>query len=311
MIRNDFNELQAAAIFVQVLAAGSFTAAARASGKSPSTLTRAVAELERHVGASLLTRTTRRLHLTEAGALYRQHAEVMLAARQQAHEAVTALSGGVPRGHLRISLPVVVGERLLGPHLSRFHRQYPELHLQLDLADRVVALVPGGFDLSLRVGRLADSTLRAQRIADVEQVLVASPGLLARTGTPSTPAELAALPLIVQRQLAGPVQWSLYRGEEVVRLPVDGWLGTSSTTLALSQAEAGNGVARMSEWVAREALRDGRLVRLLPDWSCHDPREEGVGLHAVYAQGAGMEIPLKSRVFVEFVKQVMREERGP
>lgn len=309
MNRNDFNELQAAAVFLQVVEAGSFANAARAIGKNPSSLTRSVAELERHLGGQVLTRTTRHLELTEIGTVYRQYAQAMLAARAQAHEAVTTLSGGVPRGHLRVSMPVVVGERLIGPQLSRFRERYPELHLTLDLADRTVSLVQSGFDLALRVGRLADSSLRSQRIADVEQVMVGSPQLFDKLGRPQTPADLLNYPLIVQRQLAGPVQWSLYKGEEVVRMTVEGWLATTNTKLAEWQAIAGHGLVRISAWVVQDALDNGQLERVLPDWSCHDPREEGVGLHAVYAQGAGMHIPLKSRVFVDFVKEIMKEQR--
>jgi DNA-binding transcriptional LysR family regulator len=309
MKRNDLNELHAAAVFLQVVQAGSFASAARAIGKSPSTLTRAVAELERHVGAQLLNRSTRHLHLTEAGTVYKQHAELMLAERQRAHEAINTLSGGVPRGHLRVSMPVVVGESLLGPHLSFFHQRYPELHLELDLANRMVTFVQDGFDLALRIGRLADSALRAQRIASVEQVLVANPELFAYQQPPATPKALLNYPLILQRQLAGPVQWSLYRDDNVVRIAATGWLNTSSARLAAQQAIAGNGIARLSAWMVRDALQDGRLIRVLPDWSCHDPREEGVGLHVVYAQGAGMHIPLKSRVFVDFIKEVMHNER--
>lgn len=309
MDRNDFNELQAAAVFLQVVRARGFANAARAIGKSPSTLTRTVAELERHLGAPLLTRTTRRIHLTEAGSLYLQHAESLLAAQRQAHDAVAALTGGRPRGHLRVSMPTVVGERLLGPRLGDFHARYPELVLELDLADRVVPLVQGGFDLALRVGRLADSAQRAQRLVDVEQVLVASPQFLARAGTPQSPRDILAQPCITQRQLAGPVEWRLYRGDEVVALNVQGWLGTSSATLVERAAADGLGIARISSWVARESLRSGRLVRVLPEWSCHDPREEDVGLHVVYAQGAGVDIPLKSRVFVDFVKEAVRDAR--
>lgn len=306
MERNDYNELQAATAFLQVVKARGFANAARALGKSPSALTRAVADLERHLGVQLLVRTTRRIHLTEAGALYLQHAEALLAAQRQAHDAIAALTGGRPRGHLRVSMPTVVGERLLGPRLGDFHARYPELVLELDLADRVVPLVQGGFDLALRVGRLADSAQRAQRLVDVEQVLVASPGYLARAGTPAAPAELLRHTCITQRQLAGPVEWRLYRGAQVEALTVQGWLGTTSATLVEQAAVAGHGIARISAWVARESLRAGRLQRVLPDWSCHDPREEDVGLHVVYAQGAGVDIPLKSRVFVDFVKEAVQ-----
>ncbi len=150
MRKSEIDELAAAEGFIQVVRAQSFTRAAKALGKNTSSLSRAVAELEAMLGAQLLARTTRRLHLTEAGALYLAHAEALLAARRAAHDAITELTGGIPRGHLRVSMPVSVGERLLAPHLPEFKRRYPELRLEIDLSDRNVALVQGGYDLAGR-----------------------------------------------------------------------------------------------------------------------------------------------------------------
>ncbi len=310
MNSNNFNELQAASLFLQVVQAGSFANASRANGRSPSTLTRAVADLEQYLGAQLLSRTTRRIKLTEAGQLYQQYAQSMLSTSRQAQEALGLLSGGVPRGHLRVTMPIVVGEKLLGPALGRFHALYPELQLELEVSDRLIALVQAGFDLALRVGRLPDSSLRAQRLGDVQLVLVASPAFIAQHGQPEHPRQLPDFPCLVQRQLGGPVAWSFFRGEEAQQIRAEGWLATTSAALAMQQALAGLGIARLSAWMAREALAQGRLTQLLPDWACHDPRAEGVGLHVVYAQGAGMEIPLKSRVFVDFIKTLMVEQGG-
>lgn len=310
MSGNNLNELLAAGLFLQVVQAGSFANASRANGRSPSTLTRAVADLERYLGVQLLTRTTRRIRLTEAGELYRQYAETLLSTSRQAQESLSLLRGGTPRGTLRVTMPVVVGERLLAPALGGFHERYPELRLELELSDRTIPLVQAGFDLALRVGRLHDSSLRAQRLGNVRLLLVASPALVARHGLPTHPEQLARFPCLVQRQLGGPVDWHFFRGNAVVAVRVEGWLATTSASLALQQAEAGQGIARISEWMARAALAEGKLQPVLPEWACHDPRVEGVGLHAVYAQGAGMDIPLKSRVFVAFVKELMQEQQA-
>jgi DNA-binding transcriptional LysR family regulator len=310
MSGNNVNELQAARLFLQVLQAGSFVNASRVNGVNPSTLTRTLADLERHLGTQLLNRTTRRLRLTEAGRLYQQYAEAMLATQAEAHEALGLLSGGIPRGKLRVTMPIVVGERLLGPALGDFHARYPGVHLELEVSDRLIPLVQAGFDLALRVGRLPDSSLRAHRLGDVKLVMVASPAFVARYGAPRHPADLAALPCLVQRQLGGPATWGFFQEGRQVSCQIGGWLATTSATLVMQQALAGLGIARISEWVAQDALADGRLVQVLPDWGCHDPRVEGVGLHAVYAQGAGVDIPLKSRVFVDFVQELVREQGG-
>ncbi|MCC6623040.1 MAG: LysR family transcriptional regulator [Deltaproteobacteria bacterium] len=196
------------ALYLHVVRAGGFTAAAKALGRSTSSLSRAVLELERRLGAQLLVRTTRRLHLTEAGELYAAHAEALIAARAAARDAVAELMGGVPRGRLRVTMPVAVGERLLGPRLPELRVRYPELRLELDLSDRVVPLVEGGFDLAIRVGRLPDSSLRAQLLGRVPVRLVASPGYLERHGAPARPADVRDHPCIVVGALTGPVEWA-------------------------------------------------------------------------------------------------------
>lgn len=303
-MRNDFNELHAAEIFVQVVRAHGFANAAHTLGRNPSTLSRAVAELERHLGVQLLTRTTRRLHLTEAGSLYLHHAEALLTAQREAHDALASLSGGVPRGRLRATMPVVVGERLLGPQLPRFHGQYPELRLELELSDRPVPLIQGGFDLALRIGRLMDSSLRAQRLSTVERLLVASPDYLARQGVPTTPAELPQHPCITLGYDAAAVEWSFCRGDEVHKQLIEGWLHCSSTPLAIQAAVAGLGLLRVSAWAVRDDLHQGRLVPVLSDYRCDRPGA-GLGLYALYAQTTGTPLPLKSRLFVSFVQEVL------
>lgn len=307
--KTELNELQAADVFLRVVKARSFANAARALGKAPSTLTRAVAELERHLGVQLLTRTTRSIHLTEAGTVYLQHAEAMLAVRRDARDAVASLTGGVPRGHLRVSMPVLVGERILGPYLPDFHRRYPQLRLELDLSDRLMPLVGGGFDLALRIGQLPDSSLRAQRLGTVQRVLVASPAYLAQHPPINTPRDLLAHPLITLGQMAGAVDWQFYGPERVDTIHVEGWLHTTSPPLACNAAREGLGIVRLSEWVARDGLRDGSLVKVIPEWRCDDPIEGGPGLYALYTQTAGVNVPLKSRVFVEFVVEVMKRLR--
>lgn len=311
MRKSDLDELAAAEIFALVARAPGFTRAAKVLGKNPSTLSRAVADLERHVGAQLLARTTRRLHLTEAGALYLTHVDGLLAARRAAHDAVAELTGGVPRGHLRVSMPVSVGERLLGPHLPSLRERYPELRLEIDLSDRNVPLVEGGFDLAIRVGRFADSSLRAQLLGKIPVRLVASPRYLARAGEPKRPHDLAQHACIVVGPVGGPQEWAFYRKDRPgtsTRVAIEGGLHTTSPTLAAQVAVAGVGIMRSTEWVIRDELRRGDLVEIMPSWSCDDATHGGVPVFVMYAQSAGIDPPLKSRVFVELVKRVMANE---
>jgi DNA-binding transcriptional LysR family regulator len=311
LARTGFDELSAAGVFLQVVKANGFTAAAKAIGKSTSSLSRIVAELERQVGAQLLSRTTRRLHVTEAGALYAQHAEGLLAAQRDARDAIAELTGGTPRGHLRVSMPVVVGERLVAPHVPALRRRYPHLHLELDLSDRNVPLVQGGFDLGIRVGRLADSSLRAQLLGKVPVRLVASPAYLAARAALRRPVDLVSHDCITLGAVPGSVEWILYdragrRPPE--RIEVRGVVHTTSAPLGALLAAGGLGVFRSIEWVVREQLWRGELTEVMTGWTCNDPDEGGVPVYAVYAQTAGVAPPLKSRVFVELIKELMHQE---
>ncbi|HLL24222.1 MAG TPA: LysR substrate-binding domain-containing protein [Kofleriaceae bacterium] len=304
--RLDFDELAAAEVFLQVVKANGFTPAAKALGKSTSSLSRTLAELERQLGAQLLARTTRRLHLTEAGALYATHAEALLAAQRAARDAVAELTGGVPRGHLRVSMPVSVGERLLGPAIPELHRRFPELRLELDLSDRNVPLVQGGFDLAIRVGRLADSSLRAQLLGKLGVRLVASPRYVASHGNPAHPDKLRDHACILLGPLAGAHEWQFHRrGARPKRIDVHGVVHTTSPTLAAQLAASGLGIARIVDWVIREELRRGELVDVMPGWSCDDPAIGGLPVYAVFAQSAGMPLPLKTRVFIDAVKELI------
>ncbi|MEO8703243.1 MAG: LysR family transcriptional regulator [Kofleriaceae bacterium] len=307
--RLDFDELAAAEAFLQVVKTNGFTSAAKALNRSTSSLSRTVAELERQLGAQLLARTTRRLHLTEAGTLYAQHAEGLLAAQRAGRDAVAELTGGVPRGHLRVSMPVSVGERLLGPHISELRRRHPELKLELDLSDRNVPLVQGGFDLAIRVGRLSDSSLRAQLLGKVPVRLVASRRYLAKHAAPSHPDDLRDHACISLGVMAGTHEWAFHRrGARPKRIAIDGVVHTTSPTLAAQLACSGLGIARIVEWVIRDELWRGELVEVMPGWSCDDPSDGGIPVYVVYAQGASATPPLKSRVFVELVKEVMARE---
>jgi DNA-binding transcriptional LysR family regulator len=306
--RAGFDELACAEAFLKVVQASGFTRAARALGKSTSTLSRMVAELERQLGAQLLTRTTRRLHLTEAGTLYAGHAQGLLAARQAAHDAVEELAGGTPRGHLRVTMPVAIGERVLAPHTPELLRRYPDLRLELDLSDRVVPLLQGGYDLAIRVGRLADSSLRAQLLGTVAMRLVASPRYLAARGAPRQPEDIAKHACVVLGPLAGTQEWSFQRRGRVRRVAVDGVVHTTSPTLAAQLATAGVGLLRVVEWLIVDELRRGALVEVMPEWRCADPTLGGMPVYVVYAQTASVTPPLKSRVFVDMVKELIARD---
>lgn len=304
-----FDELSAADAFLHVVKANGFTAAARVLGRSVSSLSRTVAQLEEQLGTQLLVRTTRRMHLTEAGTLYASHAEALLATQRAGRDAVAELTGGVPRGTLRVSMPVTVGERLLAPYVPLMRQRYPQLRLEIDLSDRNVPLVQGGYDLAIRVGRLPDSSLRAQLLGKVTVRLVASPRYVALNGEPQHPDDLRHHTCISLGMLAGTQEWPFHRrGARPRRVAIDGVVHTTSPPLAAQLAAAGLGVVRVIEWVIRDELERGDLVEVMTHWSCDDPSFGGIPVYVMYAQTAGVAPPLKSRVFVELIKEIMVRE---
>jgi DNA-binding transcriptional LysR family regulator len=212
----------------------------------------------------------------------------------------------VPRGHLRVTMPVTVGERLLGPAVPELRRRFPELRLELDLSDRNVPLVQGGFDLAIRVGRLADSSLRAQLLGKVAVRLVASPRYIAKHGEPAHPDDVRDHECILVGPLAGTHEWQFHRrGARPRRIAVDGVVHTTSPALASQLAKSGLGLLRIVDWIIRDELRRGELVEVMADWSCDDPALGGVPVYAVFAQSAGMPLPLKTRVFIDAVKEMI------
>lgn len=293
------NELDAARIFVGVVQANGFSAAARSLRRSASQLSRVVAALEVHLGSQLLARTTRTLRLTEAGTIYLAHAEQLVTASRAAHEALEEYRGGVPRGHLRVSMPVSVGERLFAAHLPRFHARYPDLRVSLDLSDRQMNLAQTGFDLAIRVGRPKDTSLRALHLGRIQGLVLASPSYLREHGIPKKPADLAKHKAIV----VGSSDWMFRRGTKRQTVTVPSMILSSSPTLAVQLAEAGMGLVRTAEWLVRHALERSTLVPVLTSWDCGS-----LPLYVIYAQAGSATPPRKSRVFVEMVKEIMQSE---
>ncbi|HKE94680.1 MAG TPA: LysR family transcriptional regulator, partial [Povalibacter sp.] len=183
---NNFSDIVA---YVRVVEAHSFVAAAQTLGMSPSAISKAVSRLEERLGARLLNRTTRSLSLTDIGASFYERCREALGQLDQAESEVSE-ARGVPRGRLRVEVPVSLGRRIIVPALPRFIAQYPEISVQMSMNDRVADLVQEGIDAALRVGNLSDSSLVARRIAQLRGVTCASPEFIERFGEPRDPRDL-------------------------------------------------------------------------------------------------------------------------
>jgi len=277
------------ATFLRVVELGSFSAAARALGRTPSSVSRQVGELEARLGVRLLHRTTRKLAPTEAGAALQAGAGAAMAALEEAERAVRDLSTA-PRGLLRISAPLVLAQLHVAPGLTDFCRRYPELRLELETSDRVVDLVEEGYDLALRVGTPQESNLVARRLAPFTWVTCAAPAYLAEAGEPREPADLTehrCLAMTRQRET-----WAFERDGRPLLQPVTPVLWSNHADLLRRTAVDGLGIARLAAFAVGDDLRSGRLRPVLTDFQ---PR--GGGIFALWP--SNRHLSPKVRVFVD------------
>lgn len=259
--------------FVHAADGGSFAAAARALGISPAAVSKNVAGLEKSLGVRLMNRTTRTLNLTEEGAAFLRQARIALQALDLAADSVIAHRTEVA-GHVRISTSVGFGRDQLMPTLPELLDRHPRLTLEIDFDDRVIDLVHDGYDLALRGGRIADSSLISRPVCRFQLVLVASAQYLHTHGVPRTPADLAPHRLITRRFLGGRVSpWSFKANDgSITTIDLDRAVLTLSSPEAMIQAAlAGVGVTEVGVHHAWRHLRTGELKVLLLQF--HHPGE--------------------------------------
>ncbi|MFO1075004.1 MAG: LysR family transcriptional regulator [Geminicoccaceae bacterium] len=259
------DRLQGMAAFVRVVELGSFSAAARELGLSKSAVSKQVAALEQRLGVRLIHRSTRRLALTEAGTVYRDQCARIVEAAEVAEE-MAMLQGAEPRGRLKVAAPMSFGFLRLGPILPEFLDRHPGIELELTLNDRYVDLIEEGYDLAVRIGQLADSSLMLRRLATARNVCAASPAYLGRAGLPATPHDLAAHNCLGYGHLRQAQEWSFVRGAERVPVRAMGNLQANNGDVLRVAACAGLGVVCMPDFILGEDLAAGRLVPLLADW---------------------------------------------
>ncbi|MFZ6653739.1 LysR family transcriptional regulator [Undibacterium sp. TJN19] len=256
------DKLRSMEVFVAVVDAGSFTAAAALCDISPVMVGKHIGFLESLLGARLLTRTTRRQSLTELGMQYADQCKAILAQIRDAESGAARLRGGA-RGLLKISSPVTFGSELLAPAMVDYLAQYPEMQADLHLNDRLVDVVDDGFDATIRIGTLEDSTLIARALQPYRMMICAAPAYLARKGIPQTPADL------VQHQCLDFLHWNKHvrwrLTEDASSIPVSRLRSNNGQALKCA-AVAGFGIVMQSEILLASEVAAGRLVPLLDDY---------------------------------------------
>jgi DNA-binding transcriptional LysR family regulator len=256
---------------------------------SQSQASRIVADLEAELGVRLLSRTTRAVVPTEAGGEFLARVEPILAALDEAEHSVR--EGGELRGLLRMSMPTSFGIRDVIPRLASFAARHPDLHIQLQLADRRQDLVRDAVDVAIRLGRLPDSGATAKRIATIPRVVVASPDYLARSGTPETPDDLVQHRIVGGTAAAVPTAWRFERNGQEAAIKLEPHFSTDENEGAIAAAVAGFGITSTSGWACRRELETGALVRLLPEWIL-----AGIPVHAYFPLGRATRVAARAAI---------------
>ena len=293
-------------LFVSAVREGSFSAAGRRAGLSPAAVSRQIAALEASLGTQLLNRTSRSLALTEAGREYLARLEPILQDIAAA-EAVAAALHATPRGTLRLHSRTMFGMRVVAPLVPAFQARYPELRMELRLAERPAGLAEDDVDIDLRIGAPPEGQLMQRLLLRSERVLVASPDYVARQPPVRAPRDL-----LVQNCLTywvGPddATWRFLAKGELQELPIAARFTSNNGEVLRQLALAGHGVALLDDYTVRDELAAGRLVRLLPGWQATNSSFE-VGIYAIFRQ-SGL-LPAKIRAFLDFMVEALPRTVG-
>jgi DNA-binding transcriptional LysR family regulator len=291
-------------LFCSVAELGSFTAAANAAAITPAAVSRAVSRLEARLDVRLFVRTTRALHLTDAGRDYFEHCRAALAQLVEAERVVTGQQSA-PSGLLRISMATPYGHHRVLPLLPEFNRLYPKVKVEFHLSNRNVDFGDEGFDMAIRGRAPADSTMISRKLEDAELVVVAAPSYLQHAGTPASPDELRDHNCI---QFALPssgrnIPWLFRVGEEDIELPTSGMYGCAEDILgAVTLAKKGGGMFQTYRFVVEEELASGRLVELMPQYG-------GRSRPFCLIYPHGRHVALRVRALVDFLVERLRDQR--
>jgi len=279
-------------VFVRAVSAGSLSAAGRQLNMSPAMATKHLDALEAHLGVKLLHRTTRRLSLTQAGSDYLEACLRILPEIDEA-EASVASQRVEARGLLRMNVPLSFGARYIAPLLPMFSQRHPAVRVELGLNDSQVDLIDGGWDMAVRIGRLADSSLQARKLADCPLVVCAAPAYLDKRGVPRKVAELAQHNCL-SYTISQSKEWTFGR-DGGTRVTVGGDLLANNGTALVAAAIGGQGVIYQPQFIVAGALQRGELVVLELD----EPPMELGGIHLLYPPDRRP--PAKVRAMADFL----------
>jgi DNA-binding transcriptional LysR family regulator len=279
--------------FAAVVEAASFTRAGERLDMSKAMVSKYVGVLEDHLGTRLLNRTTRRLSLTESGQVYYERCLQIIADVAEAEQAAGQLTA-IPRGTLKIAMPVSFGTIKIGPLITEYVRQYPEVKLDISLADRKVDLIEEGFDLAIRIGSLPESGLIARKLAVDRTAVCAAPAYLKQHGRPQKPEDLRLHACLNYTYASSGDEWYLKNDREEFVVPTGGPIKANNGDMLRLAALGGGGIIWQPRFIVEDDLRTGRLVEVLTNYSTVE-----LGIYAIYP--SRKHLSAKVRTFVDFL----------
>lgn len=299
----DIRNLNRLVYFTTVVDAGSFTAAAARLGVEKAAVSHQVARLEAELGVTLLSRTTRRLSITEEGQVFYDRCASILREADAAYDEMSSHTQ-TPTGTLTLTAPLDYGTAVVAGVVTEYLRLYPAMKVDLIFDDSVIDPASQSLDLAIRVGWLTDSSHQARRIGTFQQYVAATSALLAQMPPVRHPADLATFPWIENSILRHPLRWTFQQGDQsVVEVEMRTAIRADKTPAAYACVLAGGGISIFPDYMIDDSFSEGRLVRLLPDWTL----PQG-GIHAVFPVARYR--PAKSRRFVELLIAAERKRAG-
>lgn len=287
-------------IFVQVVEKEGFTAASEKLGLSRAQISKSVMQLEKHLGARLLNRTTRRVSLTETGRIYYERCKLILNDIEEM-EGIAGEQTSSPHGTLTLSAPTSFGILQLQKVIPEYIKRYPNVKISLSLADRFIDVVSEGFDVGIRIAKLENSSLIARKIAPCKQVFCASPEYLNKKGTPKVPIDLALHPCLVYSNDLKPDTWVLHGPEGIESIKVSGPVCADNGDVLKEAAVAGLGVTLLPTFIVGADIKSGSLQQILSDY--HPPE---ISVYAVFP--SHRYLSAKVRTFVDFLSEYFGDE---
>jgi DNA-binding transcriptional LysR family regulator len=294
------DQLHLIRVFVAVSDTNSFAGAARKLNISPPAVTRAINELESHLAVRLLTRTTRVVRVTEAGARYGEDCRRILAELAEADQSASGAHGS-PRGRLTLTAPVLFGRQFVTPIVTEYLRRYPEVTAECWFLDRIVNMMDEGVDVAVRIGDLPDSSMQAIRVGAVRRVICAAPAYLKRHGVPKSPDDLAAHTIVSAAAVTPTSEWRMVEDGKARAVKLQARMITTSNDSAMAAALSGFGLTRLLSYQVADQLRAGKLRTVLTEFE-----PAALPVHLVHREGR--HASPKARAFLDLAIARLRAD---